>query len=388
LLRRRRFVIPATVVTWLVGALSIHWLLAWFVRHPYSISVKMLPDAFSIHVVNRILVEIWRSCMSTLLFLLPMLVAFAGAVWPPRRSQLIRVVSVLSVLAILYLVLNRNDMIVFPWLAGSGNIITPHGVMQDVPLFGSARQASTRWQLLLVAVFVFCVLGWLDAMRAFPRRNLQRAERHNRQVMSVLLLPTLVCYCVLLIPFAALVIVFDRYLLFIFAVVLIYILQTHQDRVSPRIPTAATAALLIFALLGIAGIHDLFSLNRAEVRLLRELQQAGVPRTQIRGGFDFDSITQVETAGYLNDSHIVNPPGAYHPQPTPVLSFHNGVYCGYPFLRYVPVLQIRYVISADPTPCLGPTPFASQTYFTLLPPARRELFIGSVLPDDGHGPHP
>ena len=364
--------------------------MAWFARQPYSISVKMFPDGMSIHVLDRIVVETARSSMSTLLFLLPVLVAFAAAVWPPRKSQLVRAFALFAALAILYLLLNarsRGDMIVFPWLAGSGNIITPHGVMQDQPLFGSARQASTRWQLLVLAVFAFGFLGWVEAMRALPRRTLQPVDHQERRVTSILLLPTLLAYCVLLLPFAALVVVFDRYLLLIMAFVLIYLLRAHQGRVGPHIAAAATAVLVIFALLGIAGTHDLFSLNRAEVRLLRELQQAGVPRTQIRGGFDFDSITEVETAGYLNDSHIVNPPNAYRPQPTPAPNFRDGVDCGYPFHRYVPALQIHYAISADPTPCLAPTAFAPQTYFTLLPPARRELFIGSVLPGDGRGSH-
>ncbi len=390
LLRRRRFIIPATIITWLAGVFSIHWLMAWFARQPYSISVKMFPDGMSIHVLDRIVIETARSSMSTLLFLLPVLVAFATAVWPPRKSQLVRAFALFAALAILYLLLNarsRGDMIVFPWLAGSGNIITPHGVMQDQPLFGSARQASTRWQLLVLAVFAFGFLGWVEAMRALPRRTLQPVDHQERRVTSILLLPTLLAYCVLLLPFAALVVVFDRYLLLIVAFVLVYLLRAHQERVGPHIPAAATAVLVIFALLGIAGTHDLFSLNRAEVRLLRELQQAGVPRTQIRGGFDFDSITEVETAGYLNDSHIVNPPNAYRPQPTPAPNFRDGADCGYPFHRYVPALQIHYAISADPTPCLAPTAFAPQTYFTLLPPARRELFIGSVLPGDGRGSH-
>jgi hypothetical protein len=374
LLRRRRFIIPSTVVTWIVGAISIHWLLAWFLRHPYSIPETVLREHIGIHALQRIVAESWRSAMSTLLFLLPILIAFAAAVWPPRRSQLIRAVSVFSALAILYLVLgtkNRADTIVYPWLAG--NIITPHGVMQDPPLFGSVRQASIGWQLLVLAIFVLAVLGTLEAIWASHRRERQPLGRQNRRILSSLVLPLLLAYCLLLIPRAAFIIIFDRYLLVIIAFILIYMLQAHQERVSAQIPSVATATLIVMALLGIAATHDLFAINRAEVRLLRELQQAGVPRLQIRGGFDFDSVTEVVTTGHLNDPGLVNPPGSYHehlgtPDEMPP--------CGYPYLRYVPSLHIRYVISADPTPCLGPTNFPRQSYRTWLPPARRELFIG------------
>jgi len=375
LLRRRRFIVPATIVTWLVGALSIHWLMAWFARQPYSILVPMFPEQINLHTLDRIVVPIWRSSMSTLLFLLPVLVAFAAAVWPPHKSKLIRWIAVFAALSAVYLVLSskgRGDIISYPWL--TGNIITPHGVMQDPPLFGSERQAPIGWQLFLVAIFVFCLLGWLDAVRTFPRRGSELAERQNRRNMSVLLLPTLLAYAALLLPFAIRLVIFDRYILFILAVVLIFMLRSHQDRIGGRVPSIAFVALTIVALLGIAAVHDLFAIDRAEVRLVGELQKAGIPRTQIRGGFDLDSITEVDTSGYLNDPHLTNPPNSYHahlgtPDQLPP--------CGYPYLRYVPSLRIKYVISADPTPCLNPTDFPAQSYRTWLPPARRELFVGT-----------
>ncbi len=374
LLRRRRNIVPATIIIWVLGVVSIKLILAWFLRHPYSIPEYGMRGHFGFHAVMRMTVELWRSSMSTLLFLLPVLVAFAAAIWPPRRSQVVRAVCVFIVLAALYALLNsrdRADMLVYPWLAG--NIITPHGVMQDAPLFGSERQASIFWLLLLVAVFVFCFLGFLEAIHAFRRREFQPADRQHRHMMAVLLLPLLIIYCVLLLPRAAFVIVFDRYLLVIMAIVLIYMLKVHQERVGLRIPAVATAALAVMSILGIAAVHDLFAINRAEVRLLGELQKAGIPRTQIRGGFDFDSITEVDAAGYLNDPHLINPPNSYHP--------HFGTPdqeppCGYPYLRYVPSLQIKYVISADPTPCLDPADFPKQSYRTWLPPTRRELFVG------------
>ena len=374
LLRRRRYIIPATIITWLLGVVSIKFILAWFLRHPYSIPEYGMRGHFGFHAALRMAVELWRSSMSTLLFLLPVLIAFAAAIWPPRKSQVIRAICVFVVLGALYALLNtrdRPDMLVYPWLAG--NIITPHGVMQDAPLFGSERHASIASQVLLVAVFVVSLLGFLEAVRAFRRREDQPADRQQRRKMAFLLLPLLIIYCLLLLPRAAFVIVFDRYLLVIMAIVLIYLLKAHQERVSLRIPAIATAALVVMGLLGIAAVHDLFAINRAEVRLLGALEKAGIPRTQIRGGFDFDSITEVETAGYLNDPHLVNPPNSFHPHfGTP----DQELPCGYPYLRYVPSLQIKYVISADPTLCLDPADFPKQSYQTWLPPARRELFVG------------
>jgi hypothetical protein len=197
--------------------------------------------------------------------------------------------------------------------------------------------------------------------------------------MSILLLPFLAGYFLLLLPRAAFVILFDRYLLEIVALLLIYALRWHQERVSLNVPAVAMAALAIFALLGVAATHDLFAIDRAEVRLANELQAAGVPRTQIRGGFDFDSVTQVQTMGYINDPHLLNPPGSYlPPRPRPAV---QDIACAYPFLVYLPALDPRYVISADPKPCLAPAPFAPVSYRTWLPWATRQLFVGTVRHD-------
>lgn len=390
ILRRRRFVVPATVLTWLVGAISIHFVMAWFLRQPYSIRFDLFPEKITPHVWYRIIGEIPRSSMSTLLFLLPAMALFAAAVWPPRKSQIIRLACVFSCIGALGLLLMRTrvDVVIFPWLTGTGNVITPHGMMQDSPLFGSVRQVPDAWLILLLAIFILCFVGWMEARRAFPLRSSQPFECQNRRTMSVLLLPTLVAYCILMLPFAARLNVFDRYLLVIVAVLLIYMLRAHQDRVGPGISAAAIVALVIFAVLGIAATHDLFAMDRAEVRAVAQLERAGIPRTQIRGGFAFDSITQVDTTGYVNDPHITNPPNSYHPlAPVPPV-IRDGVYCGYNYLRYVPALDVHYEISADANPCLGPTSFVPEAYVTWLPPARRELFIGRLLPDEDHTPTP
>jgi hypothetical protein len=192
--------------------------------------------------------------------------------------------------------------------------------------------------------------------------------------MNVLLLPFTACYLLLLFPLA-LIVIFDRYLLEIVAILLIYTLRWHQDRVSQQIPLISTVTLVVIAILGVASTHDLFAMARAEVRLTTQLQQAGVPRTEIRGGFDFDTVTEVYTAGYLNDWHLVNPPGSFQP-----LRTDESGPCGDPFLIYLPAMHVRYVITPAMTPCLGPSDFAPEGYRTWLPPARREILVGTRLP--------
>ena len=226
----------------------------------------------------------------------------------------------------------------------------------------------------LFGIVVLCTISFFTAIsrpRTSPVRSMD-ASRLTWKAMSILLLPFLACYFVLVVPLALMGAFFDRYLLELIAILLIYALRWHQERMSQTLPGIATGTLVVFAILGVAATHDLFAMARAEVRLTDSLQRAGVPRTEIRGGFDFDSTTQVETTGYLNDPHIVNPPNSYHPY----LGKDQEPPCGYAYLRYVPSLRIKYVIAAAATPCLDPSTFPKQSYRTWLPPARREIFIG------------
>jgi hypothetical protein len=389
LLRRRRYIVPLTVILWITGGISAKLLVAWFFRHPYSIPLTLFPksiDATTIAILFRSSVQL---VTTSLLFILPVLVTGVAKRWPPSRNRILRIVAVWLIFAMAYTFckrMGRGDLPDFIW---SGNIVTPFGIMQGPELFNSVHRIPRNQLLALFIIVILCTASFL---RAISRSRIAHtaateASGFSWRAVNVLLLPFLACYLLLLFPLA-LITIFDRYLLVIVAVLLVYSLRLHQERVSQRIPAIATATLVAMAILGVAGTHDLFAMARAEVRLTNELRQAGVPRVEIRGGFDYDTVTQVYTAGYLNDPHLVNPPGAFHRQPLPHV-YRDGVYCGDALLPYVPVLKARYAISSDlRSPCFGPTTFAPQTYFTWLPHVRRELFIGSILPDDGHGPRP
>jgi hypothetical protein len=190
-------------------------------------------------------------------------------------------------------------------------------------------------------------------------------------------LPFFAGYCLLLMPRSAFFSMFDRYLLPILAVLLLFALRWHQEHVSPRVPAISIAMLALVALLTVVSTHDFFAMDRARVQLASHLQRAGVPRTAIRGGFSFDGTTQIDAWGYVNEPDIVNPPGAYRPTAGPAKA--DGP-CDYWFQPLTPAIHAQYAIAARPTPCLGPSSFTPVSYRTWLPPATRHLFIGTVLP--------
>lgn len=377
LLRRRRYIVPLTVVLWIVGVLSIKLMTAWFLRHPYSIPETLFPGPVNGKAILHLFGSLGQLIAASLLLVLPVLVTGVAARWPPSRNQVLRTVAAWLIFGTTYLLCKRMGKPDLPDYIWSGNIVTPRGIMQGPELFNSVHRVPPSQLLALFIIVILCTISFL---RAISRPRTARTDTQGPQLswhsINLLLLPFLVSYILLLCPRATFTVIFDRYALEIVAVLLIYALRLHQERVSRKIPAIATATLVLVALLGVAGTHDLFAMARAEVRLTNKLQQAGVPRTEIRGGFDFDTVTEVQTAGYLNDPHLVNPPGSFHPH----LQDESGP-CGDPFMLYLPAMHIKYVVTSGPRPCTVPTSFPPESYRTWFPPFHRELFVAARRPD-------
>jgi hypothetical protein len=384
LLRRRRYIVPLAYVLWIVAVLSAKLLVAWFFRQPYSIPLTLFPKAIHAGTMVQLLKSSIQVVTTSLLFMIPVLALGVAARWPPSRNRVLRTVAVWLIFGIAYVLCKRMGRGNLPDLIWSGNIVTPYGIMQGPDLFNSVHRIPPSQLLALFIVVILCTISFLRAIsrpRVTPIAGTETPGL-SWHAMNILLLPFLACYLLLLFPLA-LIAMFDRYLLEVVVVLLIYALRLHQERIHREIPGLAVATLVIVAILGVAGTHDLFAMARAEVRLTDSLQQAGIPRTEIRGGFDFDTVTEVYTAGYLNDPHLVNPPGSFHPH----LQDESGP-CGDPFLIYIPAIHVKYVVTSGPRPCTVPTNFPPQSYRTWLPPARRELFVVARQPDASHPANP
>jgi hypothetical protein len=384
LLRHRRRIPLTTVVLWIAGGACIWATMHWFNQQPYvaieSVSVRHQPHGVALtHFIN----SLWRSPLDTLLFCLPVLAMSLPALWPPRLRRLAPGIVILLVLIAVWFILPRqsaNAFLLPPW---SGNIVASNGFMQSAGLFGSSHSAAPKLLFALLAFFAVCLVAFIEQFwKSRPGSSSASSQPISWRQISILLLPFLLVYCALLIPRAIKAVIFDRYLLEIIPVLLIYLLAWHQQRVGSRIPSVAIVVLVMIAALSVAGTHDLFSMDRARVRLLSEVESSGVPRSLIQGGFEYDATTQVKAWGYINDPHIRNPPGAYKP-PSSAIAVQS---CIAGIGNYAPALHPVYVLAIDPAPCLGPSPFPPVTYRTWLPPGSRHLFIGTNVAAAVPGP--
>ena len=165
--------------------------------------------------------------------------------------------------------------------------------------------------------------------------------------------------------------IFDRYLLPLFVVGLIVVLRFYQRRIADRLPSLTVVLIALFALLGISVIHDTFAMDRARVAAADELRRAGVPRSDIRAGFEYDAWTELERTGYVNDLRLRVPAGAYHPKELREVPPECQPY----FEEHTPSFTGRYVLTFEPVSCFTPSQFPSVPYTTWLGPHHHQIMI-------------
>ncbi|MBV9034921.1 MAG: hypothetical protein JO182_10570 [Acidobacteriaceae bacterium] len=177
--------------------------------------------------------------------------------------------------------------------------------------------------------------------------------------------------------------IWDRYLLPLQAVGLIFLLRYYQDFVAQNgkwlpstftighLPAISYLALLAFAYYAIAGTHDWFALDRARLEAAEEVRRSGVPRTAIQAGFDYDGWTQLEAGGYINYPGIRIPPDAFRPTPPPNLPAE----CTTWFAPLAPTIVPRYFLVYTPLSCFAPSPFPPITYHAWMPPFTRQIYV-------------
>jgi len=165
----------------------------------------------------------------------------------------------------------------------------------------------------------------------------------------------------------------DRYLIPFLPLFAIPLLRHYQVNISQSVSRWSWVMLALFGLYGVATTHDAFAADRARLTAARTLEQAGIPRTEIMAGFDYDGWTQLETAGYVNHRQIENPAGAY-----------RRVTCTGPkvvqlwFAPLMTAIRARYFVTLSRLPELEDGPAAPVSYTTWLPPAGRQVFTQTL----------
>ena len=413
LLGRRRGLLAMTVLLWVASASAVYAWMGWFSRQPNALAetVSLDPKLWWLLPAGLGLAVLWRrggrfrpllaaallpaaiaawlglywsahhtlrgatanlhlrgyleesvTCLLDLcLCTLPVLSAFAlHYVFGSRRAAgFLQRTALLLALALPVACLLGRLHFLAPFLT---NIVTARGIIDEDGLIGSRPLVLTPAVqfALTVATLMALAAFLLSLRRAGPAEEREETHRAPGKQLSlpaiaILLGPFTAVYMAIYLSRTALF--FDRYLLPVTFTFLLVMLRLYQRRFAGPLPLASVLLMLAFASFGVAGMHDVFAMHRARLAAADTLLQAGVARTELRAGFEYDAWTQLEAAGF------VNTPAAHLPTP----ASHLPPGCDYWFAYYTPAITPRYVLSFGPSSCFLPSRYAPVAYQTWLP---------------------
>jgi hypothetical protein len=385
LLRRRRGMMAAGMVTWTASVAAIFWLMHWFNQQPYVWSESQFLSGSMIHLSTfvhlSLLLLYGLLCLA--LIVLPIL-----AIWLPAAAILgsrarVRIGLCMMALIALYAFLKVHGSFsvhgnlesnIMPWLAME--VIPAEGIVSIRPgqILGSSIVTLGIWMRATISLIVVAA-GLLFAEQMVARRWFLEAIREKQPYWRNLfwiLGPFTFIYYVFLLPRSLYGFLFDRYLIPPMAVLIIVLLKLYQEEVALRVPSIGWVVLALFAFYTVAATHDQFALDRARVFATDRMMAAGIPRTEIEGGLEFDGWTQIEHGGHINEPFIRVPRGAYQPNvPVPPLAPDCQVW----YSGLTPALRPKYFLAYEQMHCLAPSKYPAVGYRTWLPPFHRKVYI-------------
>ena len=370
--RSQRLFAWVSLAAWVAVSGGVAWVIAWFNRQPYAVpqsslifelKLAMQKPKWEIGIAARLLLMILLLC-------LPAAVPLVWEGWKKTWSgALLRklIVSVLLI-GVIVAILIHPSVASFPWVFSTLNW---EGINGSQPLPGRPVVITRpiRVAVALAVYLVACILaGELVNLRELARRAWRPFfdVTGGKFALAAMSLVSVV-YLALTVVRSAHFDIFDRYLLPILplaATILLLAVDPEKYGSVVRRPAmpVALALLVVLGSYAILSSQDLWGLARARVTATRKLEAAGVPRTAVDAGSEYNAWTELQLSGHLNSRWVVNPPGAYRPG----LSQTPSV---------VPQYRLEYAPTAETTS----TEFGSVPYFSLLPPFHKHVSIDRVV---------
>lgn len=351
LLRDRRRVLIAGILSVFAGILIIAGVLHWFGQQPYSVPEHI---HLSRHAIPNILREFAYIALNIPFLLLPLTILFLPGV---RRSSA-RTKGIVWGLTVGYVLtaLHQTPTPPHQWLEpAQGDWVNPYGLIGSrvfLPLGDPKPFLPLAVQILLTLLSIGSLMGFFAALR----RTATPTESTESRTLRILLLPFTLAYLALLIPRAE-TLIFDRYSIALLVVALIFVLRFYQQHIQPKLPTLAIVAVLVMAAYGVVNTHNVFAFYRARIAMADELRAAGLPDTAVDLGWEVNLSNEIHHAPSINDPNITRPANLFVPVPEPPPDP-----CKNFWYSLTPHLHAVYGISFNPNACHGPAPFAPVTF--------------------------
>lgn len=236
-----------------------------------------------------------------------------------------------------------------------GNMLTRFGILfagQD--LLGFHPNVMPLWLRL--------GLSWTLGFSAITFGNLCKHKKICAPLPRVPVLVFTIFSCAYLpffIPGALQSLLYDRYVLPLFPLLVLSIMLPFRSQVR-NVPPPAWACLLLFAAYGIATTHDYFAGLRARVLAAQTLERSGIPRSNISAGFEYDGWTQLQLTGRIKGTAYGDP-----------RTLNSAKFW---FWRYTTALRPDHVVTYSQSLGTG-NGHPSFSFVTWLPPFRRYVTV-------------
>jgi hypothetical protein len=362
LLRQRRGVVLTGLLLYSICAVFVVGSLQWFLRQPYSIPEPLIPPDINLSSLNHLVFQLLSMFFTFALLLLPILISFAPVLTLREKFTRDRLIAggVLCLLAFLFFVTRQPQDQPYFFAPYLGNYLSLHGLVDGMPIMGNRPLVLSPAVRVLLTIFVFLLLNCFFIFLLVSRglkHSLGVPSEISGKSLQILFMPFLIAYVALLVPRGLSGTLFDRYLLPLLPIGLIFLLRLFQNRVGSHLPFISGALLVVFATYAVAGTHDAFSMFRARQAAVVEIRTMGVPATLIDAGFNQNMMTQIDSIGYLNDPRIRVPKTVYVARFTPYPED-----CRPQGDSLTPAVVPGYTLSFDPAACGGLSHFAPVSY--------------------------
>lgn len=390
LLRKRRRVLVAGSLACIAGAAFVAVATQWLSRQPYSLPVSAIPDKIDWNSLQLLRMLELCSAGALTLMALPVLLMFGRCLFWLRRSMAAVFAASFVGLGFLWIFLVHTGRASWwnpPFFDDSIGLSTfarvSAMVVQAVhfPIFNDGfRSLLTGAIVLGIFSLGACALG---EAHDFPARQ-QAAHSISWRKLGIVLGPFSAAYVVCLaLNELRNGSIFNRYLLPLLCVLLLVLARYYQERVKAKLPWLCALAIGAYGTFSLAATHDEFAVHRAYVTAIREIESSGAPATAILGPLEFSGWTQIEKAGYVNDSHIRVPANAYVPPPVRLFPASCDRYAtdlpdatsvsfldswSAHFLDWTPAIKPVYAIFLNPEACGGQIAFPPVMYRTWTAP--------------------
>jgi hypothetical protein len=359
--RERRVLAVGAFVT-IAGTLFIFGCMHWFKQQPYTLPEPIIPKTFPI---SHTLSQLCNTYLGIPFLILPMFALFI----PEIRKSAPRVIAALFLGYLFIAVHPRHTHDVFLLEPTNPDWVSVYGIHIGVALNGTTPLFLHKSAQILLTVVSFGGLIGLIASLIRTRRLPPAKDSFVPvpwRTLKILLVPFTAAYVLLLIPRAT-DWLFDRYMLGLLGIAVIFLVRYYQERVHPQIPFASFVLVAIMAVYGIALTHNMFAFYRARVVLAAEVRASGVPDTSVDNGWEYNYLVDLQHGNSINDPRIEVPAHNFIWTPR----FPGTCHLWGETTHIDPI----YGVSFDPNECYGPAPFAPVPYSRWLASTPGTLYV-------------